>query len=57
MDFKIANLMAIKPKTRPVSVIKADVDLDFVHGPAADGISDDIIEIDQARLPWHRFPA
>jgi hypothetical protein len=44
--FKITNLMAIKPKTPPVSVIKAIIDLDFVRAPVARGITDDIIEID-----------
>ena len=45
-SFKITNLMAIKPKTPPVTVIKAVIDLDFVRAPVARGTSDDIIEID-----------
>lgn len=44
--FKITHLMAIKPKTPPLSVIKAVIDPDSVQGPAPRGISDDIIEID-----------
>jgi hypothetical protein len=45
-SFKINNLMAAKPKTPPVSVLKAVIDLDFVRTPVARDISDDIIEID-----------
>jgi hypothetical protein len=43
--FKISNLMAAKPKTPPVSVVSAIIDLDFVHGPANRVTSDDVIEI------------
>jgi hypothetical protein len=44
-SFKISNLMAAEPKTPPVSVLKAVIDLDFVRGPVARGASDDVIEI------------
>jgi hypothetical protein len=44
--FKITNLMAIEPKTPPVSVMKAVIDLDLVRAPVARGVADDIIEID-----------
>ncbi len=45
-SFKISNLMAVKPGTPPVSILKAVIDLDFVRTPVARDISDDIIEID-----------
>ena len=45
-SFKMSNLMAVKPGTPPVSVLKAVIDLDFVRTPVARDISDDIIEID-----------
>ena len=45
-SFKISNLMAVKPGTSPVNVLKAVIDLDFVRTPVARDISDDIIEID-----------
>jgi hypothetical protein len=45
-SFKINNLMAAKPKTPPVSILKAVIDLDFVRTPVVRDISDDIIEID-----------
>jgi hypothetical protein len=43
--FKITNLMAVAPKTPPVNVVNVIIDLDFVHGPAVDGASNDVIEI------------
>jgi hypothetical protein len=43
--FKINNLMGIKAKSRPESVINAVIDLDFVRAPAGRGSSDDIIEL------------
>jgi hypothetical protein len=45
-SFKISNLMAVKPGTPPVSVLKAVIDLDFVRAAVARDISDDIVEID-----------
>jgi hypothetical protein len=42
--FKINNLMGIKSKSRPESVINAVIDLDVIRGPAGHGASDDIIE-------------
>jgi len=44
-SFKIANLMAVAPRTTPISVVNAIIDLDFVRGPAVRGASDDVIEI------------
>jgi hypothetical protein len=44
--FKIRNLMGIKSKTVPVSVINAVIDLDFVRGPADEHASDDVVELD-----------
>jgi hypothetical protein len=43
--FKITNLMAAAPKTPPVSLVTAIIDLDFVRSPADRGASDDVIEI------------
>jgi hypothetical protein len=43
--FKINNLMGIKSKSRPESVINAVIDLDFVRAPAGRASSDDIIEL------------
>ena len=43
--FKINNLMGIKSKAKPVSVINAVIDLDLVRGPAGQGPADDIIEL------------
>lgn len=44
-NFKINNLMGNKPKTAPVSVINAVIDLDFVHGAGGRRTSDDVIEL------------
>jgi hypothetical protein len=44
--FKIRNLMGIKSKAIPVSVINAVIDLDFVRGPADEHASDDVVELD-----------
>jgi hypothetical protein len=44
-SFKISNLMGLTPKTAPVSVVKAVIDLDFVRGPAGHRASDDVIEL------------
>jgi hypothetical protein len=43
--FKITNLMGIRPKTTPVSVVRAVIDLDFVRGAANHAASGDIIEL------------
>ena len=42
--FKIGNLMGIRPKAVPVSIIQAVIDLDLVHGPDRQGASDDVVE-------------
>jgi hypothetical protein len=44
-NFKINNLMGITPKTTPVSVINAVIDLDFAPGPGGRRTSDDVIEL------------
>jgi hypothetical protein len=44
--FKIRNLMGIKSKATPVSVINAVIDLDFVRGPANEHASEDVVELD-----------
>ncbi|HEY3680369.1 MAG TPA: hypothetical protein VGL45_16770 [Bradyrhizobium sp.] len=43
--FKVDNLMGIRPKAVPVSVINAVIDADFVR-PAPAVMSDDLIELD-----------
>jgi hypothetical protein len=43
--FKIDNLMGVKPRTTPVSVINAVIDLDFVPGSGGRRASDDVIEL------------
>jgi hypothetical protein len=43
--FKINNLMGITPKTTPVSIINAVIDLDFAPGPRGRRTSDDVIEL------------
>jgi hypothetical protein len=43
--FKINNLMGIKSKSRPESVINAVIDRDFVHAPLGQQASDDVIEL------------
>jgi hypothetical protein len=43
--FKINNLMGIKPKATPVSVINAVIDLDFIRGADDHRSSGDIIEL------------
>ena len=43
--FKINNLMGIRSKSRPESVINAVIDLDVIRSPVADGAADDIIEL------------
>ncbi len=43
--FKINNLMGVRSKATPVSVINAVIDLDFVRGPAGHRASEDVIEL------------
>jgi hypothetical protein len=43
--FKITNLMGVKAKAIPVSVINAVIDLDFVREPAEQHASDDVVEL------------
>jgi len=43
--FKINNLMGVRSKATPVSVLNAVIDLDFVHGPAEQRAPDDVIEL------------
>ena len=44
--FKINNLMGIRSRATPVSVINAVIDRDFVAAPADHRASDDIVELD-----------
>jgi hypothetical protein len=44
-NFKINNLMGISPKTAPVSVINAVINLDFAPVPRSRRTSDDVIEL------------
>ncbi len=44
-NFKINNLMGIKAKATPVSVVNTVIDLDFVHVPGGPRTSDDVIEL------------
>jgi hypothetical protein len=43
--FKIDNLMGITPRTTPVCVVHAVIDLDFVRGAGGRHTSDDVIEL------------
>jgi hypothetical protein len=43
--FKITNLMGIKPKTTPVNIIKAIIDLDIIRSPMGHRASNDVIEL------------
>lgn len=43
--FKINNLMGVRPKAAPLSIIHAVIDHDFVHGPDPRGASDDVVEL------------
>jgi hypothetical protein len=43
--FKINNLMGIRPKTTPVSLVNAVIDHDFVADPAHIGAPDELIEL------------
>jgi hypothetical protein len=61
--FKINNLMGVRSRATPVSVITAVIDLDLVRPAVGRRAADDIIELSQASaiypapLPWRRFPA
>jgi len=41
----VNNLMGVRSKATPVSVLNAVIDLDFVHGAAGQRASDDVIEL------------
>jgi hypothetical protein len=43
--FKIDNLMGVRSKATPVSVLNAVIDLDFAPGPAGQRASDEVIEL------------
>ena len=43
--FKIDNLMGVKPKIAPVSIIRAVIDLDLIHGQDRRGTADDVVEL------------
>ena len=43
--FKITNLMGLEPKTTPVHIVKAIIDLDIVRGPMGHRASNDVIEL------------
>jgi hypothetical protein len=43
--FKLNNLMGVKSRPTPVSVINAVIDLDLFRGPAGLRAADDVIEL------------
>jgi hypothetical protein len=43
--FKISNLMGVRSKATPVTVLSAVIDLDFIPGAAGQRASDDVIEL------------
>jgi hypothetical protein len=43
--FKINNLMGVRSKATPISVLNAVIDLDFIPGAAGQRASDDVIEL------------
>jgi hypothetical protein len=43
--FKVCNLMGVRPKTTPVSVINAVIDHEFAAGPGGAQASDNVIEL------------
>jgi hypothetical protein len=43
--FKVCNLMGVRPKTTPVSVINAVIDHEFTAGPGGAQASDNVIEL------------
>jgi hypothetical protein len=44
--FKMTNLMGIRSKSRPESIINAVIDLELVRAPMGHGVADDVIELD-----------
>jgi hypothetical protein len=44
-NFRLNNLMGIKPAAAPVSVMRTVIDIDLVHGPGRRGASDDVVEL------------
>jgi hypothetical protein len=44
--FKINNLMGVRSRATPVSVINAVIDLDLVRAPVSSHATDDVIELD-----------
>ena len=43
--FRIRNLMGVRSRAKPVSVVNVVIDLDFVGSAAAEDASDDVIEL------------
>ncbi len=43
--FKLNNLMGVRSRPTPVSVVNAVIDLDLVRGPAGHRAADDVIEL------------
>jgi hypothetical protein len=43
--FRINNLMGTRPEARPVSVVRAVIELDFFPGPAANRLCGEVIEL------------
>jgi hypothetical protein len=43
--FKITNLMGINPRTIPINIVKAIIDLDIIRGPMGHRASNDVIEL------------
>jgi len=37
--------MGVKPKIAPVSIIRAVIDLDLIHGQDRRGTADDVVEL------------
>jgi hypothetical protein len=44
-NFRLNNLMGIKPAAAPVSVMRTVIDIDLVHGTGRRGASDDVVEL------------
>lgn len=43
--FRINNLMGVKPKTPPVSIMRAVIELNLDRGPDRRGAADDVVEL------------
>jgi hypothetical protein len=43
--FKVTNLMGVQPRTVPVSVINAVIDLELARRPIGTGAAEDLIEL------------